>query len=150
MPRRVSSLTTTPLGTALPQLSVPVSVADGVPSVWWHPVAAAAAGSHHALHSMLAFGPATSVKTIDRTIARNTERSLTPGQDSRPGLTTSMCRFTEGFAKWRGPQAARPCGIPPIGAENPAVSPAAPEKTANMHPGYFLAPELLKLEQLIP
>jgi hypothetical protein len=57
------------LGAALPQSSVPVRVADGLPSLWWHPAAAAAAGSHHALHNTLAFGPATSVKTIDRTVA---------------------------------------------------------------------------------
>ena len=43
----------------------------------------AVAGAHHALHSMLAFDPAISVTTIDRTVARSTGRSSTRGQDPR-------------------------------------------------------------------
>ena len=63
------------LGSVLQQASMPVRVADGLPGWWWHFGAAVATGAHHVLHSTLAFGPAASANTIDRTVARDTGRS---------------------------------------------------------------------------
>jgi hypothetical protein len=110
-PRRVSSLMTTTLGsTESPQPSVPVRVVGGLPCWWWHFVAPAVAGAHHALHSTLAFGPAISVTMIDRTVARNTERPLTARGKTRascsrnrsPDLRVCDRRRVRGPAEFRG------------------------------------------------
>jgi hypothetical protein len=84
-PRRASSFTRMAvISTTFQQSSMPVRVADGPASSWWHPVAAWA-GSHHALHHTPAFGAATTVSTIDRTVARKHGTLLTLRQERSQG-----------------------------------------------------------------
>ena len=82
-------------------------------SWWWH--SAAGAGSDWQ-HSSAALGPATNIKTIERTDARSTNTRR--GQRQEPGHVArgAETRIIRSFrvSRWSG------CGISPIGAENPA------------------------------
>jgi hypothetical protein len=119
-PPAASFTRTALLNTTFPQSSVPVRVADGSPCSWWHPAVAACTGSHHALHSTPTFGPAVSVSTIDRTVARNTERSLALGQEPRQAARVRNRKFLS-LPQDEGPPGRSPCGTSPMGAENPAL-----------------------------
>jgi hypothetical protein len=59
--------------------------------------AVAASGGHQTAHRSEAFGPATSVSTIERTAARNTSLLTHPGARRGPALANAAGRNSQRF-----------------------------------------------------